>query len=479
MSNGSVLAQSGANIGQMLGSGMRGLGGNIEGMLTGVGEGIGRRGMEKEAAQLLAANKDNPAALMEAARKFAMQGHKEIAAMFEKAAEAATQRQAQGAVAGTLQPGVTPEQMIQTAQQLNSLGRIEEAMALAGKARELMQTTQEGQALQRRKEAIAESARKLGMEELAERALETSDEESLRAIQKDLRDYERKEVIKTRGIPGRKALAKNAGLEYEPYMSDLSDDNFAKLLDGAGAQLKTFIAPDGTELMLEVNKQSAKVMDPESGKFVRASELGLRPAPNRQQVENIANFKNEKLAEAGIEHFKKLHDDTVTVVQSLNNIEEVLPLTDEMIAGATAQPELFVRRIRADLSEALGLDPEDVALTNTEQYIALAAPRVAAIIKAFGAGTGLSDADREFANKAAAGEISMTAESLQRILKILKKAGENKLSMYNQTVEAMQNNGMSPAANGFVLPARTQRTVTVEPPTDVPPPAGFVEDATP
>jgi len=89
MSIGSVLAQTGANIGSTLGSGMSGLGGATRGMLTGVGQGISRRRMEGEAQKLLAANKDNPAALMEASRKFAMQGNQQMSAVFQQAAQAA------------------------------------------------------------------------------------------------------------------------------------------------------------------------------------------------------------------------------------------------------------------------------------------------------------------------------------------------------------------------------------------------------
>jgi hypothetical protein len=146
-----------------------------------------------------------------------------------------------------------------------------------------------------------------------------------------------------------------------------------------------------------------------------------------------------------------------------------------MITGAAAQPELFVRRIRSELSESLGIDSTDPALQNTEAYIALAAPRVAEIIKNFGAGTGLSDADREFANKAAAGDIAMTAASLQRILKILKKAGENKIALYNKTVKEM---GVTPGAYGFVLPSRTKATPPTTQATETVSdlPAGFVRD---
>lgn len=89
MSIGSILAQSGAASGANIGAGMSGLGGDIRGMLTGVGQGISRRRMEGEAQKLLEAHKDNPAALMEAARKFSMQGNKQMADMFQQAAQAA------------------------------------------------------------------------------------------------------------------------------------------------------------------------------------------------------------------------------------------------------------------------------------------------------------------------------------------------------------------------------------------------------
>lgn len=374
-----------------------------------------------------------------------------------------------------MSPNSTAEQMSAAAQQLLAQGKVEEAMQLAQQARARMQEQTAATNLQTLQETIVDSANKLGMEELAERALNTTDEETLRAIQKDLRSFERQEVIRLRGIPGRKALAKNVGLEWnEETMANMSDDAFAKLLEGSEAELKAFVTADGQEMMLEVDSRG-RVMDPDSGKFVRASELGLRRAPNRQQVETIANYTSELLAEAGVKHFQELHESTSQTIATLNNIEEVLPLTDEMITGATAQPELFVRRIKSELSEFLGIDPTDEALQNTEAYIALAAPRVAEIIKNFGAGTGLSDADREFANKAAAGDIAMTAASLQRILKILKKAGENKVALYNSTIKEM---GVTPGSYGFVLPSRTKRTppTTQDVDTVDNPPPGFERD---
>ena len=431
------LSQAGLSAGQMIGSAFGQLGGSIGGMLTRGGEAI-REGREAE--------------------KMA------------------------GVYAPTTKEGATSTELFQSAQQLMSMGKTSEGMAMVEQARAMQQTEAEALAkqqeqtnLQALQESISDSATRLGLPDIAERASNTTDPEALRAIQKDLREQEVKNLIRERGEPGRKALAKRYGITYESYMGDLADDNFFKLLEGQEAELKSFLLPDGTETLLEVNKKDGKVRDPSDGVFKRASELGLRKAPNRQQVENIANYTSELLAEAGVKHFQELHKSTSQTIATLNNIEEVLPLTDEMITGATAQPELFVRRIKSEMSEFLGIDATDPALQNTEAYIALAAPRVAEIIKNFGAGTGLSDADREFANKAAAGDIAMTAASLQRILKILKKAGENKIALYNKTVKEM---GVTPGAYGFVLPSRTKATPPTTQATEAVSdlPAGFVRD---
>ena len=431
------LPQAGLSAGQMIGSAFGQLGGSIGGMLTRGGQAIkqGRdaENIQQQFQQILGAYQNNPAGIIVEAQKAIMS------------------------------PDENTQQMGKLL--MDEAKRLTEAQAKTAKEQSLT-------ALQ---ESIASSATKLGLPDIAERASNTTDPESLRAIQKDLREQEIKQVISQRGVPGRKALAQRYGITYEPYMSDLTDDAFLKIIEGQEAELKSFILPDGTETLLEVNKKDAKVRDPADGVFKRASEIGLRRAPNRQQVENIANYRSEKLAEAGVKHFQELHESTSQTIATLNNIEEVLPLTDEMITGATAQPELFVRRIRSELSEFLGIDASDPALQNTEAYIALAAPRVAEIIKNFGAGTGLSDADREFANKAAAGDIAMTATSLQRILKILKKAGENKVDLYNRTVKEM---GVAPGAYGFVLPSRTKRTppTTQDVDTVANPPSGFVRD---
>jgi len=371
-----------------------------------------------------------------------------------------------------MQPGTTSVQMFQAAQQLMAQGKTEEAISLLTQARQLSQTETSQLQLQQRQEVISESARKLGLNELAERALQTTDEESLRAIQKDLRAFEREEILKKRGIPGRKALLKNAGIDYDPEVHDeMSNDGILKLIEGSDAELKSFITPDNKEVMLEVNKQG-RVRDPNTDTFVRASELQLRRAPNRQQVENVANYTNEKLAEAGVKRYDDLATAANDATKMMNNITEVMPNLDEMVTGKLANAEMFIRSSKQAIAAAVGLDPSDPKLENTQQFIALAAPRVATIIKDFGAGTGLSDADREFAQLAAGGDITMTATALRNILKILKDDANRTLTLFDDITEDIRNDQGADPLIFYRIPALKTRPTIQQPteaiPADVP-----------
>lgn len=82
----------------------------------------------------------------------------------------------------------------------------------------------------------------------------------------------------------------------------------------------------------------------------------------------------------------------------------------------------------------IGINFAEDAVANTQAYMANQAKQVAQIIKAFGAGTGLSDADREYAEKAAAGKITMTENALKRIIQINATANSNVINQFNKDV---------------------------------------------
>lgn len=80
------------------------------------------------------------------------------------------------------------------------------------------------------------------------------------------------------------------------------------------------------------------------------------------------------------------------------------------------------------------------AAANSQAYMANMANNVGRLIKQFGAGTGLSNADREYAEKMAGGRISLDGKALQRILDINERAARNVIKRHNKKVEGIKTN---------------------------------------
>lgn len=106
------------------------------------------------------------------------------------------------------------------------------------------------------------------------------------------------------------------------------------------------------------------------------------------------------------------------------------------------------------------------AAANSQAYAAAMGANVGRIIKQFGAGTGLSDADREYAAQMAGSKISLTETALRRILDINDKAANRVIDLHNKNVSGIKTN----------IP------LTVEKPTFTPPPpsgASLIPGSTP
>jgi hypothetical protein len=80
------------------------------------------------------------------------------------------------------------------------------------------------------------------------------------------------------------------------------------------------------------------------------------------------------------------------------------------------------------------------AAANSQAYVAAMGANVGRIIKQFGAGTGLSNADREYAAKMAAGEITLTETALRRILDINDRAANRAIDLHNRNVQSIKTN---------------------------------------
>ena len=144
----------------------------------------------------------------------------------------------------------------------------------------------------------------------------------------------------------------------------------------------------------------------------------------------------EKLVVQRDKEFNEQYESQIVpVLNTLPNLEameNLLSVVDEeggVITGFGADIELALK----SLGNRFGADFSDVA--TTQEYIGLVGNQVAQVITAFGAGTGLSDADREFAKGIAGGQISMDKKALKRLVKIMKDKGKRQIELYNQRVD--------------------------------------------
>ena len=141
--------------------------------------------------------------------------------------------------------------------------------------------------------------------------------------------------------------------------------------------------------------------------------------------DELAKSLSKQVGEEMVVKWKGAND----AVKSLESTNAAVDLLNSGIisgTGANAIKEVgkALRRIGIDYFE------DDIA--NTEAYAANQARQVAEIIKAFGSGTGLSDADREYAEKAAAGKVTMNEKALRKILSLNQKASRNVIEAFNK-----------------------------------------------
>lgn len=105
-----------------------------------------------------------------------------------------------------------------------------------------------------------------------------------------------------------------------------------------------------------------------------------------------------------------------------------------MITGAGANAALNFGRVLSKAGFQAAQDP----VANTQAYAAESGNLVGQIIKQFGSGTGLSDADREYAKQIAAGDVSLDEKALRRLLDIREKANRIIIQRYNKRAEQVK-----------------------------------------
>lgn len=325
----------------------------------------------------------------------------------------------------------TPEGLGQLAKYYQSQGDMENAVKYATASRDLAAQQAEKQALVDRRAKLASKASQLGLKELADRIPTITDPDELKAISEEI--YKRDlENLPTQSLLVRKQRAKAAGLTPEDFdsmnLGKVTDKEFNDLISGQEGDLEAFLTADNKVEYLRVNK-AGRVYDNETKRFVEAQDLGLERAPAQvQRVEQVASTMGTELAKLGAERFAEAAEKAQKASDSIRTIDQTYPNIDNMFTGFGAEFRTDVARF----AEVFGIqlaDPDTV--TNTETYIARSATRVADYITNLGSGTGLSDADREFAKAVVGGSVALNAQTLKKLLGMLREDAVLRIEGYN------------------------------------------------
>ena len=160
-----------------------------------------------------------------------------------------------------------------------------------------------------------------------------------------------------------------------------------------------------------------------------ASNINL-PAQEKAFESELGKGQAENLLKS-----KTAAQDAASIIDTVKTGRDIMK--SGMITGAGAD---FLVNLNQGL-KTVGIDAGYAdAAANSQAFTANMAGNVGKLIKQFGAGTGLSDADREFAKDMAGGRISLDAKAINRILDINERAARNVITRHNKDVKGIKTN---------------------------------------
>lgn len=154
-------------------------------------------------------------------------------------------------------------------------------------------------------------------------------------------------------------------------------------------------------------------------------------------VNQVGSTAFEELAKAGAKNIAKQQEEAESAASTINVVHNARRELDKGIfTGFGANVALGVGRM---LSQA-GFKAAEDPVANTQAYAAYTGNLVGQIIKQFGAGTGLSDADREYAQKIAGGDIKLDEKALRRLLDLNEKGLRIIVQRYKKKAKQIDEN---------------------------------------
>jgi hypothetical protein len=285
----------------------------------------------------------------------------------------------------------------------------------------------------------------------------------------------REEEIKRAAVPKdkskqREILAGQYGIPKEDLAAfvDANDATFDKLLQGYEGTPKPYLNKEGKVAMLRTLSKSGKVRDPSDGSFKNPVEMGLQPAPAVQRVITQAEGAavdggafSKVLSEGLAADYRVALTEAENASTAFEKNLNTDKLVDDMFTGRLAEVELAI----GEFADALGIAGEKVTekVANTQEFFSQRGQAVLDNIKLLGAGSAISNSDREFMKDIVGQNIKLTKETIKRILRIERESLAEVVSKTNDETQRLSELGLIPEEQAdlfmkqpLVLPESTE-----------------------
>lgn len=358
-----------------------------------------------------------------------------------------------------------PQRMAKMYGLLAQYGSPEQKISATGKLQELgQQRRAKEQEAEYRKSLIAKS-KEIGMGDLTTQITNAGSDE-LRDLAKEMN--KRLIELAARGDNDKASLAylKANDISEEDAKAQYGDDipsidELEKILTvGDKGAIKAFVGDDGKARMYSV--LGSKVLI--NGQWQEATSAGLSPAPTQVQTQEIDGLFGKmpkgakELVNESISSTIKDGQDADEILRTNAESQRLLD-SGEMFTGLPANALVTFGQI----GSVFGFDASSAEAT--QQFTLQRFSRVADIIQAYGAGTGLSDADRVFALQQA-GVANLELGTLKRLLEIERRYATEAVTNRDNLIDYLtKNDYMTPEAAGVFQ--FTRKTPATEPATRV------------
>lgn len=246
----------------------------------------------------------------------------------------------------------------------------------------------------------------------------------------------------------------SAPKELQPHLYDLANQQFGGGRGPAWGQGGIEITQQYAALA-EQPKVDYQLKQNAQGEFVRiptspgaeVSPTGIMGETGKGKTTVHIDTGAKSMTKLGEEMSKALvtrRDDAIGATKGLDSLREAKKLLSSgIITGTGAE---FLTSLGNLLSSRLGYDVYEDPVANTQAFAATMGNQVGQIIKQFGSGTGLSDADREYAEKIVGGKISVNEKAIKKLMEINEKAYKNVIRSYQKDAERAMSR---PGAEGL------------------------------